>query len=368
MRARAKPPRSRQAGLSLVELMIALALGLMLVAAMGYLYVGQRQTWRALDAVARLQENGRTALDLLGQDLRMAGYGGCVALAGLKPALLARLDDADKQPHFVNLLNPFLVQGRQVRGHAGWGVDRNLDGSLTADDLPAHYLAGTDTLMVVGGGNPVRPITAGMNGVAEGIPVGTGVTYRQGALALIADCAKGDVFRVSNDSSDYGSIKHSASLPHAALRNSAPGLSKTYDTAAQVMPLNLNIYYLGTNPAGRPALYRLPWASNGTGWGSSEELVEGVEAMRIVYGEDTSGDGNVDVYRPAGAVDDWARVRTVRVSLLLIGAEHGTALGAQRYYWDADGDGKLDATPVTAPADGRLRMVFTSTYTLRNRP
>ena len=366
MWSRSKPPFHRQAGLTLIELMIALALGLLLVAAMGYLYVGQRQSWRTLEAVARLQENGRFALELIGRDLRMAGYGGCMALAELKPALLAKMDETGKQTSFQNLLAPFLSQGYRVRGYADWGVDRNLDGSVTSADTPDNYLPNTDTLLVVGGGNPVHPVASVMGGVGEDIPVGPAAKFSQGALVLVADCNKGDVFRVSNDSSDYGSIEHSGSLPHAALRNSTPSLSKTYDGAAQVMPLNLHVYYLRTNPAGRPALYRLPWASNGKGWGSSAELIEGVEAMRIVYGEDINGDGAVDAYRVAGDVGNWARVRAVRVSLRLVSAERGVAVGPQRYYWDANGDGELDATPITAPDDGRLRMVFTSTYALRN--
>ncbi|MFN3594673.1 MAG: PilW family protein [Thiobacillaceae bacterium] len=372
MRSRPSPSVRRQAGLSLIELMIAIAIGLMLVAAMGYLYVGQRQTWRALEAVARLQENGRFALELLGRDLRMAGYGGCMALAELKPALKAKLDKADKQPHFASLLNPFLAQGHLVRGYADWGVDRNLNGGLDSDDPGKNYVSGTDTLLVVGGGNPVHAVTAGMSGDAGDIPVGGSAKFRQGALALIADCAKGDVFRVSDANDEYASgstlIEHASPLPHVEKRNTSSDLSKPYDAAAQVMPLNINYYYLRANPAGSPALYRLSWDGNGTGWGRSEELIEGVEAMRIVYGEDANGDGAVDVYRPAGDVDDWARVRAVRVSLLLVGAERSATGGAQRYYWDADGDGELDATPVAAPADGRLRMVFTSTYSLRNRP
>ena len=355
-----------QSGLSLSELMIALALGLLLVAAMGYLFVGQRQSWRTLEAVARLQENGRFALELIGRDLRMAGYGGCLALAELKPALLAKMDETGQQTPFQDLLAPFLTQGYRVRGFPSWGVDRNLDGSVTSADTPDKYLANTDTLLVVGGGNPVHPVASAMRSAGEDIPLGSAAKFSQGALVLVADCNGGDVLRVSNDSCDYGSIEHSGVLPHAALRNSSPVLSKPYDGTAQVMPLNLHVYYLRTNPAGRPALYRLPWAGNGKGWGSSEELIEGVEAMRIVYGEDTNGDEAVDAYRVAEAVGDWARVRAVRVSLRLVSTESGVAKGPQRYYWDANGDGELDATPVTAPADGRLRMVFTSTYALRN--
>ncbi|MDW8324835.1 MAG: PilW family protein [Burkholderiales bacterium] len=380
-----KPRLYPQSGLSLIELMIAMGLGLLLVAALGYLYVGQRQSWRMVEAVARLQENGRFALELLGQDLRMAGYAGCLSTAEARPQLLAKLDDPAKKSPFESLLNPFLQNGWLARGYgpgvagtsSGWGVDRNLDGSVNATDRPEDHLANTDSLLVVGGSNPVITLGAGAMGSTESVisAAGNDRAFRQGELALIGDCERADVFRVSDDSAGYGSasspIEHTNPLPHRDRRNTSNALSKAYGAGAQLMPLNLSVYYLRTNPAGRPALYRLPWARDSVGpgeagWGTSEELIEGVEGMRIVYGEDTNNDGAVDFYRIASAVSNWSRVRAVRVSLLLVSPEDGVAPSAQTYVWDTDNDGELDDT-VTA-ADRRLRMVFTSTYALRNRP
>lgn len=376
-----------QRGLTLIELMIALALGLVLVAAMGYLYVGQRQSWRTLEAVARLQENGRFALEILGQDLRMAGYGGCLPLAELRPTLLAKLDDASKNARFEDLLKPFLnpkdegdpenEQGWAVRGFAGWGVDRNLDGSIDAADPPDNYLTGTDTLLVVGGTNPILSPSSDMATASADIPLdGNKRKFSQGELTLIADCQRGDVFRVSNTDSGYGTpdspIKHTTNLPHTDARNTSNTLSKSYNRQALVMPLGINVYYLRRRDSDAlPSLYRLSWASNSVGpdnagWGESEELIEGVERIRITYGIDTNNDGAVNEYRTAAGVADWSRVRAVRVSLLMVSQENGVATAPQTYFWDTDGDGELD-DPVTAP-DRRLRMVFTSTFALRNRP
>lgn len=366
-----------QRGLTLIELLIALALGLLLVAALGYLYAGQRQSWRTLEAVARLQENGRYALELLGQDLRMVGYGGCLSLAELKPVLRAKLDDAAKNDRFKNLLNLFLQQGQVVQGFAGWGVDRNLDGSVNAGDRPDNYLAGTDTLLVVGGANPALAPSAAMANTAAAIPLaGNSRGFRQGELSLVADCERGDVFRVSDDNPAYQTggnpINHTHPIPHDVQRNTSSLLSKSYGAGAMVMPLDIHVYYLRRRVAGvLPSLYRLPWARDGVGpggagWGSSEELIEGVEAMRIVYGVDANNDGAVDVYRTAAGVSDWSQVRAVRVSLLMASQEDGVATTPQTYTWDTDNDGELD-DPVTA-SDRRLRLVFTSTFALRNRP
>ncbi|WP_295444248.1 PilW family protein [uncultured Thiodictyon sp.] len=64
------PPR----GLTLVELMIALALSLLLIAAVGAVYLGSNQTYRAEQDGARIQEAGRYVLDVIGRSLRLAGY------------------------------------------------------------------------------------------------------------------------------------------------------------------------------------------------------------------------------------------------------------------------------------------------------
>lgn len=65
-----------QCGLSLIELMVALAIGLFLVAGAITIFANSRTTYRALEATARLQESARFALDVVRTDVRMAGYFG----------------------------------------------------------------------------------------------------------------------------------------------------------------------------------------------------------------------------------------------------------------------------------------------------
>ncbi len=66
--------KSNESGLTLVELMVAMAIGLFLVAVIGTLFVGAKQTYRSQDNLSRLQENGRFAMELLGRNIRDAGY------------------------------------------------------------------------------------------------------------------------------------------------------------------------------------------------------------------------------------------------------------------------------------------------------
>lgn len=64
----------RQRGFSLVELMIALVIGLILTAAVGYVFISSRQAFRSNEGMARLQENTRSAVLMVNTVIRMAGY------------------------------------------------------------------------------------------------------------------------------------------------------------------------------------------------------------------------------------------------------------------------------------------------------
>jgi type IV pilus assembly protein PilW len=66
--------RTQQKGLTLVELMIAMTLGLLILLAIGSIYIGSRATFRMQDDNARLQETGRYALEVLGRSIRQAGF------------------------------------------------------------------------------------------------------------------------------------------------------------------------------------------------------------------------------------------------------------------------------------------------------
>ena len=65
---------ARQSGMNLVELMVAMTLGLLVLLAISSIYIGSRQTFRLQEDNARLQETGRFALEVLGRSVRQAGY------------------------------------------------------------------------------------------------------------------------------------------------------------------------------------------------------------------------------------------------------------------------------------------------------
>ena len=67
---------SRQSGLSLIEIMVSMIIGLFLVLGATTLYVSTRQSANVDDSIARLQETARYAMSVIETDVRMANYWG----------------------------------------------------------------------------------------------------------------------------------------------------------------------------------------------------------------------------------------------------------------------------------------------------
>jgi len=74
-----RPPfklRSSHRGFSLVEMMIAMTIGLMIVAGLATIFANTSNTQRELRRAAQLIENGRYAMDTLTQDIQVTGFWG----------------------------------------------------------------------------------------------------------------------------------------------------------------------------------------------------------------------------------------------------------------------------------------------------
>lgn len=82
-----KPIRQPQCGLSLIELLVGMALGLMVVAAALVLVAGQLRDSRGLVLESRLMQDLRTASDLIVRDLRRAGYWGDASRGVWRPGV-----------------------------------------------------------------------------------------------------------------------------------------------------------------------------------------------------------------------------------------------------------------------------------------
>jgi type IV pilus assembly protein PilW len=90
----------------------------------------------------------------------------------------------------------------------------------------------------------------------------------------------------------------------------------------------------------------------------NNDLIEGVENMQILYGEDTNTDNWANYYTTANNVVNWENVVSIRVSLLIISLDDNLAAQPLAYTFNG---------VTTTPTDRRLRRVFTSTFAIRNR-
>lgn len=90
----------------------------------------------------------------------------------------------------------------------------------------------------------------------------------------------------------------------------------------------------------------------------TQPLMNNVEAIQFVYGEDTGGDSYPDAYRTAANVASWAKVRSVVVSLRMVSDNNNLAEAPQAYL-DFAGNNVV-------PNDRRLRRNVFTTVALRN--
>ena len=93
-------------GFGLVELLVAMALSLVIGVAVLQVYVSQRQTYRAQDDLARLQENARFAFEQIAQDLRRVGFIGCSRKASWANDTVIQLITIWRLPPFRRIVAP----------------------------------------------------------------------------------------------------------------------------------------------------------------------------------------------------------------------------------------------------------------------
>src|SRR5690242_4623941 len=124
---------NRQSGFSLIELMVALTIGLLLLVGLTVLFANTNYTNRELQKVSQQIENGRYAIDTISQDLRLAGfYGHIDSLTSIAPPATVPPDPCEASDT-TKLLSSLWYP---VQGYAGT-VDAATPASDTAPDVSA---------------------------------------------------------------------------------------------------------------------------------------------------------------------------------------------------------------------------------------
>ena len=329
-----------QKGMTLVELMIALVLGLIVTSVVIEIFLSSKQMYRVQDARARLQENGRFAVQFLSKNIRNAGYNGCATRGGSVPITNTLNNSGDYLWDFATG-----IQGVDASG-AVWAPA--IDASITTP------LSGSDVLTIRTMNDPVIRVTAHPGGTPPGsaaIQVNTQNQLERFDIVMVSDCLTSAIFQITSaNPNTSGTITHNTGV--GAPGNATQALGKDY-TGAEIVKLTTKSFYVRNNADGVPTLYQRI-SSN-----ADSELIEGVENMQILYGVDTGTDQSADQYVAANSVTDWARVVSVRVSLLLRTLDDNLTVNGPQTY-------SFNGAAVTA-TDSRLRAVFSRTVSLRNR-
>lgn len=290
---------SLQHGLSLIELMISITIGLLILASLSTLFANQSRTRAELDKSNRMIDNGRFALDTLSGDLRMAGYYGEFEPETNKPPIPATLPNpCSTVPADIAAALQFAVQGYDAA-----------DSTSSITSLPScgfTYSPGSDRSLKPGSDILVirRASTAEEDRRVPDAAL-DGVHYIQTRLCRYDPVDP--AFILSTSKSSF------------TLRTNAckPGSAGPY---ADVREMKVHVYYVSPDNNisprdGIPTLKRLE-LDEVTHNFEVRPLVEGVDHLQIEYGMDTSGDGIADSYVTAPADTAWANVVAVKAYIL----------------------------------------------------
>ncbi len=347
---------NKQLGFSIVELMVALLLGLFLVSGVTAMYLSSKQTYRMTDNLSRLQESLRFSLEFMTRDIRMVGYMPC---------------------RFPPL------NTNAISGSTDWHLDyfnfgiRGYEGGISTfpAEISSEVVDGSDAIAILKGGVYAGTVafhddTVSRFTLQDAFP---GEEFQQGEVALVCDPRQAALFQVSSSAAGAGTINYGSNS------GIAPGNTTTdigvFGEDAQITPYEPVIYYVAPssfNPNVRALKMRVLEADSSSGpetiQMAEEELLEGIETMQILYGVDVDNDQVADRYVSANDVSaaEWPSVITVRLGLLMSTGEE-VAIDVDNKTYNVAGTLISDSSTPAHPADKKLRYVVNTTINLRNR-
>jgi type IV pilus assembly protein PilW len=281
-----------QRGLTLIEFLVSIALGMVMVAALATLIADQSGNRAEVDRAGRLIENGRYAVRTMADDLQMAGYWGEVgsvaafAGAGLPdPCLTTAVD--------LNSAMGLHVQGYDYPSGAA-AAGYNATGAAPTFSCLSNIKPGTDIVAV----RRAEPDTVAAT--TAGLLIQTGLDSATQNFSY--------VLKAGGSATDFPLVK------------------KDLLTAANIRKVAVRIYYVSTcnvcSPSdGIPSLKMYEVVDNVT---RTLVLAEGIENLQIDYGVDTDADGapNSDAMAGSIAAGDWSAVSSAKIFMLVRNTEN----------------------------------------------
>ena len=320
------PGRRRQHGVTLVELMVGLTLGLVVSASMLMLFANASAHGQDVARAGMQIENGRYVSEMLREDVRLAGFYGETSVAG---ALYTQPDPCSVAP-------------------TGWGgtpltLPTSVQGYTPADALAclANRKAGTDALVVRRVGiTAIDPAT---------ILAGNTQFYVQYSFCVLDVATPRLIF--SNDRTLL-TLRNRACT---GINVARPYVSRIYYVA------DCNVC-TGAGD-GVPTLKRVDLVGTQL---TTTALAEGIETLRVEYGFDIDSDGSPDTYRTTlgalGPTASWANVVSVKVHFVTRSLDKATGSNlATAQEFDLGG-----TAVIATAADGYTRRAYSSAIRLIN--
>lgn len=314
--------RSFVRGFSIVEMMVAITIGLIVLAAASSIFVTSKMNYITQESMSRLQESARVAMHIIGKDIRRAGYLGCV-------------DDLENINSTLNSDFPYdfeiAIEGAEASTGRWYPSNEAtafpttgtsvVSQATNCPNIVGGQCTGTDAISI----RAVDPnsnisLQVAMPNTAASLFLNPDHGLQVGEVVLLSDCGSADLLQITNIQDGSGGNAGKKAIVHNSGSTPSPGnstqkLSRAYGPPnAGIMKFLQRTYYVGTGASGQPALFRQN--INGSG---REELVEGIQDLQITYGAAIDGDRTPRRYLSANDASlgadktRWTNVISVRV-------------------------------------------------------
>lgn len=356
-----KPHRSlphHQHGLTLVELMIGLMVGMLIIGAVLYVFLGSRLTYKYNDAMGRIQENGRTAIDMISHDVRMAGFIGCRRLAAYMPPAATGSISA----RTINFSDAFITNIAPKIGMTSDLLKQKINNdsfSFVVSTELEKQMAGTHSLTVLSASSEI-PLESPMASGSSNITTTTSVPA---GPAIIADCRFDSLSLSDTTPTGIPAPAEAFMVETSGKTIGHSGFLRAYNTDASVTPISAVSYAIrltdrkDSTGNAVPALFR-----------NDDELIEGAHDLCVRYGiSNNAANEAVGSYVEASGVSDWKRVIAVRIELLLASVDDNVLETSAAIPSLCPPPTDPDADAPAPLQDRRMYKIFSTTVGLRNQ-
>lgn len=358
---RANKIAGRQAGLSLIELMIAMVLGIVIVGGCISIFTGVVRSSSLNQSISTLQSKARFAIDMVGRDVRSAGFLGCASPQDTE------LNIATVNAPTANLEQTAITGA--IVGATNWTPA--IPDGFTPPTTVGKPVEGTQALSVQFARYQGSALASNMSGRGSSIVLSDplGVSVFSGDLMVISDCTRADLFEVSTISGPESgkTIQPTDSLAKAY------AVSTDFPQNTRTMLFSSSIYYIGDTQRVTEqgdavySLYQQTYPY--TAVNLPLELIEGVDQMQLEFGVRLASN-TIAYLEPGDTAFNSSTIETVRIGLLMASLKRYSDVDTTREYALAGRPVVPDSTTTTSatyPADKRMRMPFNATFTVRNR-